>query len=102
MFKSLRRDKTPLYLIGAMVMLWVVLHALIGGSFWGPSFYNTYTRQALAWRQGLLHLPEDVPYLELAVYENEYYVSFPPLPSVILWPLTFLFGMDTRFLIPYI
>ncbi len=95
MLKSLRRDKTPFYFIGAMVLLWTILHALIGGSFWGPSFYNTYTRQALAWRQGLLHLPEDVPYLELAVYENEYYVSFPPLPSVILWPLTYLFGMDT-------
>ncbi len=95
MLKSLRRDKTPFYFIGAMVLLWAILHALIGGSFWGPSFYNTYTRQALAWRQGLLHLPEDVPYLELAVYENEYYVSFPPLPSVILWPLTYLFGMDT-------
>ena len=93
--KTLRRDKTPLYLIGAMVLLWAILHALVGGSFWGPSFYNTYTRQALAWRQGLLHLPEDVPYLELAVYEGEYYVSFPPLPSVILLPLTFLFGMDT-------
>ena len=36
-----------------------------------------------------------MPYLELAVYEGEYYVSFPPLPSVILWPLTFLFGMAT-------
>ena len=95
MLKSLRRDKTPLYLIGGMLLLWALLHALIGGSFWGPTFYNTYTRQALAWRQGLLHLPEDVSYLELAVYEGEYYVSFPAVPSVVLWPLTFLFGMDT-------
>ena len=95
MLKSLRRDKTPLYLIGAMVILWAILHALTGGGFWGPTSYNTYTRQAMAWREGLLHLPKDVPHLELAVYEGEYYVSFPPLPSVILWPLTFLFGMDT-------
>ncbi len=90
-----RRDWTPLLLTAAMIGLWLLLHALIGGSFWGPTLYNTYTRQALAWRQGLTHLPEDVPYLELAVYEGEYYVSFPPLPSVILWPLTFLFGMAT-------
>lgn len=89
------RDKTPLYLMLAMAALWALLHAMIGGSFFGPAYYNTYTRQALAWREGLLHLPEDVPYLELAIYEGEYYVSFPPLPSVILWPLTFLFGIDT-------
>ena len=95
MLKSLRRDKTPLYLIGGMLLLWALLHALIGGSFWGPTFYNTYTRQALAWRQGLLHLPEDVPHLELAIYEGEYYVSFPPLPSVVLLPLTYLFGINT-------
>lgn len=95
MLKSLWRDKTPLYLIGAMAVLWAVLHAVTGGSFFGPSFYNTYTRQAMAWRQGLTHLPQDVSYLELAVYEGEYYVSFPPLPSVVLLPLTFLFGMDT-------
>ena len=90
-----RRDWTPLLLILAMCALWGGLHALIGGSIWGPSFYNTYTRQALAWRQGLTHLPEDVPYLELAIFRDEYYVSFPPLPSVVLLPLTILFGAET-------
>lgn len=90
-----KRDFSPLLLSLACLGMWAVLHALLGGSFWGPTAYNTYTRQAMAWREGLLHLPQDVPYLELAVYEGEYYVSFPPLPSVVLWPLTFLFGMDT-------
>ena len=89
------RDKTPYCLIAAMCLMWALLHLFLGSSFWGPTMYNTYTRQALAWRQGLLHLPEDVPYLELAVYEGEYYVSFPPLPSVVLLPLTYLFGMAT-------
>ena len=90
-----QRDATPWILIACMCALWLLMHALAGGRFFGPSLYNTYTRQAMAWRQGLVHLPEDVPYLELAVYEGNYYVSFPPLPSVILWPLTFLFGLDT-------
>ncbi len=89
------RDKTPYCLIAAMCLMWALLHLFLGSSFWGPTMYNTYTRQALAWRQGLLHLPEDVPYLELALYEGEYYVSFPPLPSVVLLPLTYLFGMAT-------
>lgn len=90
-----RRDFSPLVLVIAAAGMWMLLHALLGGSFLGPSLYNSYTRQAMAWRQGLLHLPENVPYLELAVFGGEYYVSFPPVPSLVLWPLTFLFGMDT-------
>jgi len=89
------RDWTPVILIFSMCALWALLSALTHTAFFGPTLYNTYTRQALAWRQGLMHLPQDVPHLELAVYEGDYYVSFPPLPSVVLWPLTFLFGMDT-------
>ncbi|MBQ9263324.1 MAG: hypothetical protein IJ189_03830 [Clostridia bacterium] len=89
------RDYTPFILAAAMITLWTTLHLILGTDFFGPAFYNSYTRQALAWRQGLLHLPEDVPYLELAVYEDAYYVSFPPVPSVALLPLTYLFGADT-------
>ena len=90
-----RFDWTPLALIGAMAALWAVLCALTNKDFFGPTAYNNYTRQAMAWRQGLLHLPWNVRYLELAVYQGEYYVSFPPVPSVVLLPLTYLFGWDT-------
>ncbi len=90
-----RFDWMPLALIGAMAVLWAVLCFIINISFAGPTAYNTYTRQAMAWRDGLLHLPYDVSYLELAVYQGEYYVSFPPLPSVVLLPLTYLFGWNT-------
>ncbi len=78
-----------------MAALWAALCLLTGKSFLGKTAYNTYTRQAMAWRQGLLHLPEDVKFLELAVYQGDYYVSFPPLPSVVLLPLTYLFGWNT-------
>lgn len=90
-----KRDYTPWILTLAMCLMWAVLSYATGASFFGPTAFNTYSRQAMAWRQGLLHLPQDVPHLELAVYEGEYYVSFPPLPSVVLWPLTFIFGLDT-------
>lgn len=90
-----KRDYSPWILTAVVLGMWALLHAWLGGSFFGPSAYNTYTRQAMAWREGLLHLPQDVPYLELAVYQGEYYVSFPPLPSLILLPFTFFFGMDT-------
>ena len=87
---------TVLLLLIAMIDLWALMHLLLGTSFWGPTLYNTYTRQALAWREGMTHLPADAPrHLELAEYRDQLYVSFPPLPSVVLLPLTFLFGMDT-------
>lgn len=57
-----------------------------------PSQYDTYTRQAMAWREGRASLQEDVPHLELAIYKGEYYVSFPPFPSVPIYFLTFVFG----------
>ena len=95
MINTRKKDFTPLILLLAMIILWGIMHQWLGGSFFGPTFYNTYTLQALAWRDGLLHLPCDYPYLELAIFEGEFYVSFPPLPSVILFPLTFLFGNQT-------
>lgn len=57
-----------------------------------PSAYNTYTHQAMAWRQGRMDLPEDIPYLELADYRGKVYVSFPPVPSIPVYLLTFIFG----------
>ena len=102
-----RKDGYYFLLAVAMMGMFWSLHLLIGGGFADPTFYNTYTRQALAWRQGLLHLPQDYPWLELAVYPQvykdgmlllevaNYYVSFPPLPSVVLLPLTYIFGENT-------
>ena len=60
--------------------------------------YDSYTRQALAWREGRTYLnnnPSEIAYLELAIFEGRYYVSFPPVPSVFEFFLTFLFGQNT-------
>ncbi|MCL2628337.1 MAG: hypothetical protein FWD44_06555 [Oscillospiraceae bacterium] len=57
--------------------------------------YNSYSRQAQSWLSGQLDLGENVPWLELAIYEGRYYVSFPPFPSVVMLPFVFFFGIDT-------
>lgn len=95
-YRAIRR--VDWYYVLLAVALWCTffcLHMITGRGMAEPTFYNTYTRQAMAWRSGSLHLPHDFPWLELAIYEGEYYVSFPPLPSVILLPLTFIFGENT-------
>ena len=85
----------PVALCLCVLLGYGILYRFHSDAFFSSTIYNTYTRQALAWRQGKLCLPENVPYLELAVFEGEYYVSFPPVPSVVLWVLTFLFGEQT-------
>ncbi|MBE5776836.1 MAG: hypothetical protein E7326_04960 [Clostridiales bacterium] len=89
-----RMDYTPLLLIAAMALMWALLHAATGIRPFGYTGYNTYTLQALAWRQGQTFI-ENRPHLELAVFNGQYYISFPPVPSVVLYPLTFLFGAKT-------
>lgn len=90
------------------------------------SSYDSYTLQALAWREGRLDLGENYHWLELAIvndeyfathdkddYEsyrevfgdvdetptelegNRYYVSFPPVPTITMYFLTFIFGENT-------
>ena len=78
------------------VLLYLFLMCWLTG--YGPlkqNVYNIYALQADSWRQGRLDLGQDYPYLELAVYNGKYYVSFPPFPSYILFPLTFIFGSNT-------
>ncbi len=60
--------------------------------------YDSYTRQALAWQDGKTYLdndPREIEYLELAIYEGKYFVSFPPVPSVVEFFLTIFFGQET-------
>lgn len=77
------------------LLLFVLLHDLFGGTLLSSSPYNSYTLQALAWREGRVSLGRDYPWLELAVYQGDYYVSFPPVPSLILLPFTLFFGAQT-------
>ena len=78
-----------------VVLMFIMIHDILGGTLLSSSPYNSYTRQALAWREGNFWLDQDYPWLELAIYGGHYYVSFPPVPSVIMLPLTFLFGVNT-------
>lgn len=53
--------------------------------------YNSYILQAQAWLSGRLSLPQNLPHLELAIFNNNYYVSFPPFPSYVMLPFV-MFG----------
>ena len=57
--------------------------------------YRSYALQACAWLDGRLDLGKDYPWLELAIYEGKYYVSFPPFPSLVLLPFAAVWGANT-------
>lgn len=88
------RKRIALVLALVCLMLFALIHSAQGTSPLRPSLYNTYTLQAMQWRQGKAVLEEDVPHLELAIYNGQYYVSFPPVPTVPVFLLTFLFGKN--------
>lgn len=90
-----KRLLVPAALLAGFLIICAALGMLTGASFAGSSAYNSYTLQAMAWREGNVSLGRDYPHLELAVYNDDWYVSFPPVPSVPMYFLTFLFGVNT-------
>ncbi|GHU65709.1 hypothetical protein FACS1894184_02050 [Clostridia bacterium] len=75
----------------ALALAFVVTAAVFNQSqLFVVSGYDTYALQAQAWREGMTHLSGDVPHLELAIFGGEYYVSFPPVPTVPIWLLSWV------------
>lgn len=87
------------YIIGPLCLMAVlfVFSAFTGKWVWAENPYNSFALQAQSWLDGKLYLENgvDYPWLELAIYEGEYYVSFPPFPSYVLLPFALFKGADT-------
>lgn len=82
-----------------VILILLVVH-FVAGAFngkwpWSGNPYNSYALQAAAWVNGHLDLGMNIEYLELAVFEGKYFVSFPPFPSYILLPFAFFYGSNT-------
>ena len=92
---SKRFDWTPALLLYGIAVMYAFLHILLHTDLFGSSYYNTYTLQALAWRKGALSLEINYPHLELAFFKDNWYVSFPPVPSIPLFFLSYIFGSNT-------
>ena len=57
--------------------------------------YNSFALQADSWLNGRLDLGMDYEWLELAIFDGKYFVSFPPFPSYILLPFAVFCGANT-------
>ena len=76
-----------------LLALWTATQT--GADFSAHSPNDSYTLQALAWREGRTYLINPSAALELAIYEGKYYVSFPPVPTFPMLLLSFFFGEQT-------
>ena len=89
----------PAFWCGLMVvaLTYLGLMSLLNYNVLGHAVHDSFTLMALSWRQGSLSLinGENYPYLELAIFGGQYYVSFPSVPALIMLPLTFIFGENT-------
>lgn len=96
MENSKQRNTIYFFLAAAvLVTAYIILYKSLGQSLLSHCDYDSYTRQAAAWWQGRVSLPENISWLEIAEYRGEYFISFPPFPSVIQFLLYPVFGMNT-------
>ncbi len=89
--------RTLLALLVVMMTGYFLMSDLMGGTLFQHQYWDSYTLQTYNWLHGRTYLPDGAKYtyLELAIYQGRYYVSFPPLPSVFLIPFVALCGLDT-------
>lgn len=97
MKKNLKQsvDPTYIYLILCLLAGLFVVYAFTG--FWPnkENVYNSYALQADSWLHGRLDLGQNYTHLELAIFKDKYFVSFPPFPSYLLLPFALIFGTKT-------
>ena len=91
------RIRPLLALLMVMAFGYFLMHDLTGGTLFAHDARDSYTLQTANWLGGRMYVEngEDYPWLELAIFEGRYYVSFPPLPSVVLLPFVLIWGMNT-------
>ena len=88
----IKKNSNIIIAIILLFLMIIFIDTIVKKSIIGNTVWNSYELQARAWLNGKTYLDHDYPHLELAIYHNKYFVSFPPLPSVILLPFIIAFG----------
>jgi hypothetical protein len=89
--------KTIAFAAGLAVVCaaYLTLCALLQLNLLEHSPYDSYTLQAMTWREGRVSLAQSYPWLEIAQYRGREYVSFPPFPTLPMLLLSFFFDANT-------
>lgn len=76
------------FLLAGLFFVYLLYHSLAGETLLSVNYFDSYSLQAENWLAGRFTIAngEYYTWLELAIYEGEYYLSFPAVPSVLLLP----------------
>ena len=83
-------------LLSLAALGYLLYHTLAGGTLLSSNVYDTYALQAQNWLMGRVDVLDGASYswLELAIFQGRYYVSFPPVPTLCSLPFVALLGMS--------
>ena len=83
-------------LLSLTALGYLLYHTLAGGTLLSANSYDSYALQAQNWLNGHIDISNGSSYswLELAIFQGKYYVSFPPVPSLVSLPFVALMGMS--------
>lgn len=81
-------------LLACMALFFLLKHTLSGGDLLAANPYDSYALQAQNWLEGRLYIAngEKYSWLELAILNEKYYQSFPPVPAVLTLPWLLVLG----------
>ena len=93
--KDVQHYKMLIALLWCMAVWFVVFQSLAGGKLLQSNPHNSYLVQIENWFNGSVKIQNGSHYtwLELAIYHGDYYLSFPPVPSLIMIPWFLVFGI---------
>jgi hypothetical protein len=97
--RAFSKARFPLWAMGLSLVLCAAaqlalmrwLHRHVGDH----DTWDSYTLQAMSWWKGKASLDHDYAYLELARFGKKIFVSFPPVPSAVLFFLVPFFHEQT-------
>ncbi len=94
---TIKHTKVLTVLLVSMFIGYVLFHDFAGETLLRYNLYDSYSIQAENWLNGRISLQngETYTWLEIANFDGEYYLSFPPVPSVILLPFVAILGSAT-------
>jgi len=93
MIKKLLATLEPyFFLFGIALFVFAIVYANADYSVFTNSWHNPHALQAQMWLQGQLNLDRFYAHLEIALFNDMYWISFPPFPSVVMLPIVAIFG----------
>ena len=98
--KKLLSTLAPYFVLyAAALFVFGIIYANVDLNLFAYNRQFGHALHAFTWLQGQLNLSRNYPALEIALYNDMYWISFPPMPAIIMLPIVML--VDYYHLVPH-